>query len=94
MRSSGTRIRTERQLEIKGRGKHAKQILSLHGDPGKLNLSLLIENKEINIQLEKSNTSVASEKVTVEQAVQKLSEATNNNNARLIALERKLSGCS
>ena len=33
---------------------------------------------------------MASEKVTVEQAVQKLSEADTNNNARLIALERKL----
>ena len=33
---------------------------------------------------------MALEKVTIEQAIQKLSEASNNNNARLIALERKL----
>ena len=33
---------------------------------------------------------MATEKVTVEQAVQKLSEANNNNNARLINLETKL----
>ena len=33
---------------------------------------------------------MASEKVTIEQAVQKLSEANNNSNARLNALETKL----
>ncbi|CAM4896653.1 unnamed protein product, partial [Rotaria socialis] len=33
---------------------------------------------------------MASEKVTIEQAVQKLSEANNNSNARLHALETKI----
>ncbi|CAF2094224.1 unnamed protein product, partial [Rotaria magnacalcarata] len=33
---------------------------------------------------------MASEKVTIEQAVQKLSEANNNSNGRLNALETKL----